>query len=312
LKKRKASNAVTSLLLLTDGQDSSSLARLPAILRDIPQTSINAFGFGADHDARVLSSIAETAQGSFTFIEKLDDVGPAFAATLGGLLSVTALDVNATVELKAPGTIEQIHTVFEHKLGDDGRSGTIQLPDMLSGESRDIVLTVSLPANDIEKPFLTGHVTYKTPGNDEAENIVVAPLIVKRPDSTRCQANITVNTQRNRVLASDALKKAAELGQKNQLEAARETLQGAIDAIEASVSKKEPLCKDLIKDLKSTKDRLASASTFQAGGYAQMTAQMNMHGRQRQTAGVSSSAYGYNAMQSCAVQSYGAIPMPKK
>jgi secreted protein with Ig-like and vWFA domain len=47
LKQRKARNAITSLLLLTDGQDGSSLARLDSVMKDMPQTSINVFGFGS-------------------------------------------------------------------------------------------------------------------------------------------------------------------------------------------------------------------------------------------------------------------------
>jgi hypothetical protein len=259
----------------------------------------------------VLSNIAERAKGSFTYIESLEDVGPAFAATLGGLLSVSALDVRATITLKAPGSIEQVHTSFAHERAADGRAASVSIPDMLSGETRDIVLTVSLPANDIEKPLLEGSVSYKRPGDDAAAARATArvpALIVRRPAQTSATANVAVNTQRNRVLASDALAKAAQLGQDNQLEAARETLQGAIDAIQRSVSADAPLCRDLLKDLASTKARLASRSTFANGGYAQIMAQNNMHGQQRQTAGVSSSAYGYNAMQSCAMTSYAAVP----
>jgi hypothetical protein len=49
-------NAVASIFLLTDGQDSSSLSQLPFVLKDVPrQTSIHSFGFGADHDARAMT-----------------------------------------------------------------------------------------------------------------------------------------------------------------------------------------------------------------------------------------------------------------
>jgi hypothetical protein len=66
-------------LLLTDGQDGSALSRLDTVMRDLPNCSIHTFGFGVDHDVKVLTSIAERVKGTFTFVETLNTVAPAFA-----------------------------------------------------------------------------------------------------------------------------------------------------------------------------------------------------------------------------------------
>lgn len=124
-----ANNSVTAVLLLTDGQDSTSFRRnLPVSLmvpskgnpNDGPELdssdpyasvlllarNINApvhcFGFGADHDARVLNHIASKSNGTFTYIENIEQVGDAFASTLGSLTSTITKDMVLRVWVPRP------------------------------------------------------------------------------------------------------------------------------------------------------------------------------------------------------------------
>merc|ERR1712125_169321 len=69
MEQRRQRNKVSAILLLTDGQDGSTRHSLPQLLRRAAQAncSVYAFGFGSDHDAALLSDIAEQAHTPFTF-----------------------------------------------------------------------------------------------------------------------------------------------------------------------------------------------------------------------------------------------------
>lgn len=58
--------------------------------------------------------------------------------------------------------------------------------------------------------------------------------------------NLAIDKQRNRITTLEALEKANQLGQANDLESARKEVTNAIEAIEKSVSGKDPFCKELI------------------------------------------------------------------
>ncbi|KAL0401645.1 UNVERIFIED_CONTAM: E3 ubiquitin-protein ligase WAV3 [Sesamum latifolium] len=122
LEERQHKNPVTSIIFLSDGNDtcnhnqlfpsfSSSSSRqapeylhlLPASIRpgnrgsnDVRQLEtfpVHSFGFGSDHDPIAMHSISDASGGTFSFIESYEMVQDAFAGCIGGLLSVVTQDV---------------------------------------------------------------------------------------------------------------------------------------------------------------------------------------------------------------------------
>ena len=59
--------------------------------------TINTFGYGSDHDAYLMDDLAKLKDGTFYFIEQVDDVGECFADCVGGLISVIAKDAVISV-----------------------------------------------------------------------------------------------------------------------------------------------------------------------------------------------------------------------
>jgi len=110
LALRRYRNAVTSVILLSDGQDTfirrrdfTGLVPLPfraAVNRPGP---IHTFGFGSDHDAAAMHSVAEVTGGTFSFIENLAVIQDSFAQCIGGLLSVAMQSVRIAVLCVHPG-----------------------------------------------------------------------------------------------------------------------------------------------------------------------------------------------------------------
>ncbi len=95
LKQRRFQNPVTSILLLSDGLDEGAQERVQQLLDQYAvqeSFTLNTFGYGSDHDADLMDDLAKQKDGTFYFIEKVDDVGECFADCVGGLLSVVAKD----------------------------------------------------------------------------------------------------------------------------------------------------------------------------------------------------------------------------
>jgi hypothetical protein len=221
-------------------------------------------------------AITTRVQGTFTYVEKLATVGPAFAATLGGLVSIVAMEIDVKLACCESASLVALHTKFKTTLAADKQSATISLPDLVTkrrkrrkrrisfcrsfaewrradappqfgSESRDIVFELHIgehAGSDEIQQVLTGSVTYSTPGASEKAHVDASALKLLRPARSDGSPaiNVDVNAQRNRVLTTDALQTAATLADSGNLEGARESLRGAITTIGASPSAKHPLC----------------------------------------------------------------------
>jgi len=61
--------------------------------------SIHSFGFGRDHDAKMMNSICGLKGGSFFYIEHIYQIDEFFVDALGGLFSVVAQEVEIDVSI---------------------------------------------------------------------------------------------------------------------------------------------------------------------------------------------------------------------
>jgi uncharacterized protein YegL len=322
LRNRKEENPLTSILLLTDGQDAHALPKIEKLWTTAPRgCSLHLFGFGADHDATLLAKIAATSAGMFQYIETFESVGFAFATTLGGLKAICAVDLQVRVTCVTPGaSVVAAHTKYASTLSDDGRVLSVQLPDLFQGESRDLVFSLAVPraaeAGSAQE-LLTGTVSFMSPFGVPSKNDA-APLVLARPAVVAPDApcNTAVSAQRNRVRATEALDTATKLASESNLAAARETLAGAIESIKASASCELPLCKDLIASLLSAKARLVDSRSYAHGGEAELRGVAHMHAQQRTAAPCRGAPaleapYGYSAAQRECNGNYASIPSPR-
>ncbi|KAH3759100.1 zinc finger C3HC4-type RING finger family protein [Pelomyxa schiedti] len=282
LARRKHRNPVSSILLLTDGQDSAALTASQRVT--IPEGCvIHTFGFGADHDAKVCASIAEMGSGSFTFVESDSSIGPAFATVLGGLLSVVAKSIEIAVRPKPKNEIVKVLTHF--KVETKKKTTIITVPDLCEGEKRDLILHFHIPAST-EPVFAEGQVTYTSPVSNTMEIVGPIAFQVQRPKATKNAApNMKLVIQRLRIQTADAITSATELADKRQFKDANGILQGAIDNIKAAGKPvtKDSLCVVLLKDLEECKKRF-NESQYDRGGVAYAKSAAISHKQQRAAA----------------------------
>ena len=104
------------------------------------------FGFGTDHDARVLSALAQAGRGRYYYIDTLSTIGPAFADCLGGLMAIGAQDARLTLELEGGARFGQVRSDVPVLLSDDRLSLCADVHD-LAADSECVVLFALSHAN---------------------------------------------------------------------------------------------------------------------------------------------------------------------
>lgn len=94
------SERVRTVFLFTDGQASTGVINtvqlgsiLGMMLQNPVRPTIYAFGFGADYNSETLGAIAQAGQGQSSFIEDAESIAPALASALGGLMTMSAQNV---------------------------------------------------------------------------------------------------------------------------------------------------------------------------------------------------------------------------
>ncbi|KAK7272162.1 hypothetical protein RJT34_28593 [Clitoria ternatea] len=298
-------NPVGSIILLSDGQDSSFSSRqhlrtgyrslVPdSIRRDTVglHIPVHAFGFGADHDATAMHSISEISGGTFSFIEAEDVIQDAFAQCIGGLLSVVVQELQ--VEVQCVHHQLQLNSLkagsYETSLIDNARMATIKVGDLYAEEERDFLVTLNVPVDKSvdEMPLLLVRGVYKYTVTKEMVGMEVnSEVKIQRPDVAR---GVTVSTevdkQRNRLQAAEAMAEARVKAERGDLAAAVSVLEKCHDALSNSISAQagDPLCDSLSAELKEMQERMANQRVYEESGRAYVLSGLSSHSWQRATA----------------------------
>ncbi|CAF4163048.1 unnamed protein product, partial [Adineta steineri] len=113
LRSRQTKNPLGALLLLTDGQDNQK-HNYSQLMSTLPERiQCHSFGYGPDHTASLLVKLAEKGNdGTFTYIDQEQAVGPAFAMALGGLFSCVAQQLRVDIEFNGEYRTTHIHSKY--------------------------------------------------------------------------------------------------------------------------------------------------------------------------------------------------------
>eukprot|EP00475_Leptophrys_vorax_P005806 TRINITY_DN1351_c0_g2_i1.p1 TRINITY_DN1351_c0_g2~~TRINITY_DN1351_c0_g2_i1.p1 ORF type:complete len:554 (-),score=184.65 TRINITY_DN1351_c0_g2_i1:85-1746(-) len=145
LSGRKHKNPVAGILLLTDGQDSTTIDGVKRAIEEhemVGCVPIHTMAFGVDHKAELLRQIAEETLGTYSFIEDAESVSDAVAPALAGMLSIVSKATSITVAGE-DATLKSVETgAYKSKL-ENGKA-VIQAGDCYDGENRKFLLTVQL------------------------------------------------------------------------------------------------------------------------------------------------------------------------
>lgn len=303
MERRRSRNKVSAVLLLTDGQDSGARTAIPALIARAGEAncSLYAFGFGKDHDAALLASIAEQAMTPFTFVEDVEHIREAFAGTVGGLSSVVAQGIELSLACRV--NLKAVHTPFVVRRASE-REATILIPDIFAGERRDILVELEVPMEAVPEEeaaegapaaqmrtlLLEASVKYTNLKQGTQCQTPVAIMATDRLDEPQpeLEPDEEVSAQRERVEVTRALREAAEQSDRNDFDGARQVLESQVSALRA---KKKPtkMSPALLLELEDASSRMSSRSAWEQGGRAEVKDSVQMHSTQRST-NVSASA----------------------
>ena len=101
LADRRYKNPVTSVFLLSDGEDDKGEDYIEGVVEEwkgrTGAYTLNTFGFGKDHDSDLMTCLADDGDGNFYFIARNEDIGTYFVHCLGRLFSFLAENVTINV-----------------------------------------------------------------------------------------------------------------------------------------------------------------------------------------------------------------------
>lgn len=292
LDARRERNKVTSVLLLSDGQARVDTATVRAIAAK--GATVHTFGFGRDHDAALLESIADAGNGTFSYIEDVSTVFESFGTVLGGLMSIVAQEVTVRLTAVEGTCISAVHTSYPVALAANRLSATVQLNDLMAGERRDLVLQLQVPALQAVprggRSLLLGAVVrYKDTTAEEASHERRGQLSLARPASPSAamlKPNDQVLLQWHRVTAAASIKDALATattqgdlaGARKKLQATRATLEAARLQGSDQVAVRR---RGLVAQLQQCESRLTSRESMHSGGSAYFSSAARSHSMQR-------------------------------
>ncbi|PIN24429.1 hypothetical protein CDL12_02833 [Handroanthus impetiginosus] len=323
LEERQYKNPVTSIIFLSDGNDTCNFGasfshsrEAPAYLNWLPASicprnrcqqdqeqlemyPVHSFGFGADHDPIAMHAISDASGGTFSFIESYEMVQDAFAGCIGGLLSVVTQKLHLTVRSASHGVeIKLIPSGrYASEILNQGSQGLITVGNMYAEEEKDFLINLFVPLlsinenneeNERKTSLLDIKCSYWDVVSKELVRIEGDLVEIRRPKSLSPQdttINLEVDRQRNRLRAAESIAEAQQMAERGNLTGARNLLRKRRSDLMATASAQagDGLCTWLEADIKETEQRMVSHQQYQQSGRAYALSGMSSHALQRAT-----------------------------
>ncbi|KAL6857209.1 hypothetical protein ACP4OV_018591 [Aristida adscensionis] len=299
LDGRRHSNAVSSVILLSDGQDNCTMGCRgvshgdgseghtatdydvlvpPSLARAAGDRSapVHAIGFGTDHDAKAMHAVSELTGGTFSFVENQEAVQDSFAQCVAGLLSVVAQKARVAVECLDAGV--RVRAVssgrYQSRVDEDGRATTVDVGDLYADEERRFLLSVDVPRVRAGAAYLdtaTGQ-TVDVAGGDA--------VVSRRPEAAPC---VEVARERARVEAAADIAAAHAAAERGDYGEAARILEGLREAVPRSPAALagDGMCAALASELGELGQRVSEQREYEQTGRACVLAGLSSHAQQR-------------------------------
>lgn len=285
---------VASVLLLTDGLANVGISNREGIMEEMRKVldpkpghtpfegTVYTFGFGSDHDARLLESVSTQGGGVYYYIDSKEKIPESFADCLGGLLSVVGQNISLKLEAVGDNRITAVHTTRALTWKTPSKKCEVAMGDLQSEEERDILIEITLPkiGADTSEEVVKGQLSYFNVISSNLDNVDFN-LVLHRNSGPRGEASKKLDSQRNRIIATNALKEARGLADQGKYSEAKSVLEAASRRIRESVSVGEDFCQGLLSDLASASDTMKSREEYKAHGAHYLMSKMQSHAVQR-------------------------------
>lgn len=288
-------DATPAVFIMTDGLANVGISSATGIVsmmnevqsRDaVGRCPVHTFGYGSDHDATFLRTIAEAAEGMYYFIENDDQILDAFADCVAGLLTTRYQTMLLEVEAKE-ASINKIMTKRKIEEIKKGTHYRVSVGDLQAGEDRDVLISFDVGAL-AGKPAGTAVLASVSLSyfdvKEEKMGSKTASVTVTRADHLSkelSEKDAHVEAQKLRVQVSDVIREAVELGDKGDVTAGREKLLGFVDTLNKSPIAKESFCQVWMKDVTTHAENMKTQECYQRKGNKMMNNAVHCYSAQR-------------------------------
>ncbi|GJN20798.1 hypothetical protein PR202_gb08220 [Eleusine coracana subsp. coracana] len=306
---RVHSNAVASVVLLSDGQDTYTAPSRPGRHADydalvppsLERTSagrgaapVHTFGLGADHDAAAMHTVAEATGGTFSFVEEEAAIQDAFAQCIGGLLSVAVQDLRVDVECAHPGVrVSAVRSGnYTSRVDVDGRATSVDVGELYADEERRFLLFLHVPrsraVDDDVTRLVSVSCSYSDTATGRAKHVTGDDAVVRRPhraEAETVERSVEVERERVRVEAMDGMAAARVAAERGAHAEAVEILRSRRRAVTRSGAARhgDATCAALARELREMRARVADRWCYEQSGRAYVLAGLSSHAQQRAT-----------------------------
>ncbi|KAM0848692.1 hypothetical protein ACQ4PT_054217 [Festuca glaucescens] len=153
----ESSGRLGCMILLSDGKYEEILQE--EISREFP---VHTFGFGADHNPKVMKYVADMTSGTYSFVNQdINNIRDALALFITGVTSIVATSITITLRVHCDIAISSIESGnYIHHVKSDKMSGTIIIDHIYAGEQKEFI--VNLIVGNARKELMTIGGQYKS------------------------------------------------------------------------------------------------------------------------------------------------------
>ncbi|XP_044983870.1 E3 ubiquitin-protein ligase WAV3-like [Hordeum vulgare subsp. vulgare] len=293
---RRHKNAVASVILLSDGQDTfvsgyskNYRALVPGSLLSGAghrSTPIHTFGFGGDHDSSAMHTIAEETGGTFSFIEDETVVQDSFAQCIGGLLSVVVQEALITMKCVHPVRVRAVKSGrYDSSIDAYARSASVDVGELYADEERRFLLLVDVPkAGDADEvtQLMKVTCTYRDTATAQVMDVAGEDVAVQRPVEVAKdqQPSMEVAWEKFRVEATEDIAAARAAAERGEYAEAARILDRGQEALVPALAD-DARCKALVEELRELSTRVASQREYEKSGRACILTGHSSHAQQR-------------------------------
>lgn len=154
LAQRKQVNDLTAMFLLSDGEDTcggnhakfqQQLIYFDSIMQKAGMSyKINSYGYGSDHDEKLLSFLANYKEGSFYYIKSIPLISECFIDSLGYLMSVFGTQAEVSVYMYGASKIKKF---YGNSWSTDSTpiKATLKIGNLAAGIERNYICVLQVP-----------------------------------------------------------------------------------------------------------------------------------------------------------------------
>ncbi|KAL4499756.1 hypothetical protein ABPG72_017296 [Tetrahymena utriculariae] len=277
LQKRQCFNPVSSVFLLSDGQDNGADEKIKKYINSNQSLknecfSIHSFGFGSDHDGPLMNRICQLKDGNFYYVEKINQVDEFFVDALGGLFSVVAQEI--LIEINLNRQDKNFQKYFSNckvsktygdmwKCVKQDEIYQIKINQLFSGVSKDFIMEIVVPKNEVKMledfernlEIIKGQLSaipvdiqYTTKVVKDS-NLILTLFLQNETVPIDSEINDAVEFNYLRVQVAEAMEEAINFSEKQQYEQGQVVLKGILNKIENSHPKNKEKVQILKKDI---------------------------------------------------------------